>query len=324
VYRSGIELRHLRYFVAVAEELHFGRAAARLHMSQPPLSQQIRSLESELGLSLLRRTNRRVELTEAGQVFLEGARKTLETANQVVRETRNVHDGETAELILGFIDSSIYGYMPALLREFRQQHPSVRVIIRALTSAEQVEKLERGEIQVGILRPLRVSSRLVVEELGREQLVVALPKGHRLAAHKELQVADLKDEPLVFFRRDFAPAVYDQFIGLFHREGQTPNIVQEAGEQHTMIGLVAAGLGYSITAEGMSKWGTEGVVYRPLAHASAWVPMSIAWRRADRSEPVRWFVETARAYGPSSLGTSIAKRRRGVRRSVPPKAGVPR
>ncbi|HKW07626.1 MAG TPA: LysR substrate-binding domain-containing protein [Candidatus Dormibacteraeota bacterium] len=308
MYRSEIELRHLRYFVAVSEELHFGRAAARLHMSQPPLSQQIRSLEAELGLSLLRRTNRRVELTSAGTAFLEGARRTLESANQAVREARSADDGETGELVLGFVDSSIYGYMPAVLRAFRKQHPSVRVNIRALASAEQVEKLERGEIQVGILRPLRVSSRLVIEELGREHLVVALPKGHRLASRKQLRIADLKDESLVFFKREFAPAVYDRIMGMFHRDGQLPHIAQEAGEQHTIIGLVAAGLGYSITAEGMREWGTEGVVYRPLAHPSAWVPMGVAWRRADRSDPVRWFVETARDLGASTRKRKVAAR----------------
>jgi len=308
VYRSGIELRHLRYFVAVSEELHFGRAAARLHMSQPPLSQQIRSLEAELGLSLFRRTNRRVELTKAGQAFLEGARRTLESANQTVREARSADDGETGELVLGFVDSSIYGYMPIVLRAFRKQHPSVRVVIRALTSAEQVEKLERGEIQLGILRPLRVSSRLVIEELGREQLVVALPKGHRLAAHKQIQIRDLRDEALVFFRRDFAPAVYDRIMGMFHREGQLPHIAQEAGEQHTIIGLVAAGLGYSITAEGLMHWGTESVVYRPLAHPNAWVPMAVAWRRADRSDPVRWFVETARELGAPTKSRKVPAR----------------
>jgi DNA-binding transcriptional LysR family regulator len=269
-------------------------------MSQPPLSQQIRSLEAELGLTLFRRTNRRVELTSAGVAFLEGARRTLESANQTVRDARSADDGETGELVLGFVDSSIYGYMPAVLRAFRKQHPSVRVNIRALASAEQVEKLERGEIQVGILRPLRVSSRLVIEELGREHLVVALPKGHRLANRKEIRIADLREESLVFFKRAFAPAVYDRIMGMFHRDGQLPHIAQEAGEQHTIIGLVAAGLGYSITAEGMRDWGTEGVVYRPLAQPNAWVPIGIAWRRADRSDPVRWFVETAREQGASS------------------------
>ena len=286
-------------------------------MSQPPLSQQIRSLEAELGLSLLRRTNRRVELTTAGVAFLEGARRTLESANQAVREARSADDGETGELVLGFVDSAIYGYMPLVLRAFRREHPSVRVVIRGLTSAEQIEKLERGEIQVGILRPLRVSSRLVIEELGREHLVVALPRGHRLAAKKQLQISDLRDEPLVFFRRDYAPAVYDRIMGMFHREGQLPHVAQEAGEQHTILGLVAAGLGYSITADGMQQWGTENVVYRPLAHQNAWVPMAVAWRRSDRSDPVRWFVETARQQSasarPRRVGGSVARRKTPVR-----------
>lgn len=286
-------------------------------MSQPPLSQQIRSLEAELGLSLLRRTNRRVELTTAGVAFLEGARRTLDSANQAVREARSADDGETGELVLGFVDSAIYGYMPLVLRAFRKEHPSVRVVIRGLTSAEQVEKLERGEIQVGILRPLRVSSRLVIEELGREHLVVALPKGHRLAAKKHLQISDLRDEPLVFFRRDYAPAVYDRIMGMFHREGQLPHIAQEAGEQHTILGLVAAGLGYSITADGMQQWGTENVVYRPLAHQNAWVPMAVAWRRSDRSDPVRWFVETARRHSasarPQRVRGPVARRKTALR-----------
>src|SRR5207245_10692418 len=135
-----------------------------------------------------RRTNRRVELTNAGAAFLEGARRTLESANQAVREARSADDGETGELVLGFVDSAIYGYMPAALRAFRKQHPTVKVVIRGPTSAEQVEKLERGDIQVGILRPLRVSSRLVIEELGREHLVIALPKGPPLGAKKQLSI----------------------------------------------------------------------------------------------------------------------------------------
>lgn len=283
-------------------------------MSQPPLSQQIRTLETELGLTLLKRTNRRVELTAAGTVFLEGARRTLESADKTVRDARSAADGETDELILGFVDSSIYGYMPTILRAFRKAHPSVRVIIRALTSAEQVEKLERGEIHVGIMRPLRVSSRLVIEEIGREQLVVALSKGHPLGTKKQLKIEDLRNEPLVFFKRAFAPAVYDRIMGMFQREGHIPHIAQEAGEQHTILGLVAAGIGYSLTAEGMSQWGAEGVIYRPLAHPSASIPMGVAWRRADRSDPVRWFVETARANGFKS-GTRVGAKQR---RKAPP------
>jgi DNA-binding transcriptional LysR family regulator len=308
----------------VAEELHFGRAAARLHISQPPLSQQIRSLETELGFSLFWRSNRRVELTGAGHAFLEGARRTLDSANQAVRDGRAVHGGATAELTLGFIDSSIYGFMPAVLRSFRKQHPSVRVVIRSLSSGEQVERLERGEIQVGILRPVRVGSRLVIEEIGREQLVIALPKGHRLEALEKIRIADLKDEPLVFFRRETVPSVYDRIIGMFHKEGQMPDVAQEAGEQHTLLGLVAAGLGYSIGAEGMRRSGTEGVIYRPLAHPNAWVPIGIAWRRNDRSEPVRWFVETARAHAASTFKAGAMKRKGATRSSSPVKAAARR
>lgn len=290
-----MELRHLRYFVAVAEELHFGHAAARLHIAQPPLSQQIRNLETELGFKLFWRSNRRVELTSGGLAFLEGARRTLASADQAVMSARAADGGETAKVSIGFIDSAVYSLMPKILRAFRIAYPSVRVIIRAMSSAQQVEALERGEIQVGILRPIQASNRLIIEELVREQLVVALPKNHRLGALDRIHIRDLKDEAFVFFDRDYVPSVYDRIMGMFHRAGQMPNIVQEAGEQHTIIGLVAAGLGYTITAEGISDWAKGDVVYRPLVHQSAWIPMGVAWRRAERYKPVLWFVETARS-----------------------------
>ena len=231
--------------------------------------------------------------------------------------------GRTAELVLGFIDSSIYVIMPAVLRSFRSLHASVRVVIRGLISAEQIDLLERGEIQVGILRPVRVGPRLVIEEIGRERLVVALPKGHRLADLEQIRISDLKDEPLVFFRREFAPAVYDRIMGMFHTAGQTPDIAQEAGEQHTLLGLVAAGLGFSIGAEGMSHWGADAVIYRPLAHPSAWVPIGIAWRRSDHTDQVRWFVETARAYG-ASIGSGTATVRAARASTAPAKGRTPR
>lgn len=227
--------------------------------------------------------------------FLDGARRTLASANETIKAARVAHSGETAVITLGFVDSSIYGFMPVVLRAFRKQHPSVRVVIRALSSAQQVEALERGDIQVGILRPVRASARLIIEEIARERLIVAVPRGHRLASLDQIHIEDLRDEPMVFFQRDTVPSVYERIMGMFRRAGQEPNIVQEAGEQHTLIALVAAGLGYSITAAGPQYWGTRDVVYRPLAHAAAWIPMGIAWRRAERSEPVSWFVETARS-----------------------------
>jgi DNA-binding transcriptional LysR family regulator len=248
-----------------------------------------------LGLKLFWRSSRKVELTPAGAAFLEGARRTLADADEAVRIARSVRGGETAVVTLGFVDSSVYSFMPKVLRDFRRRYPEVRVVIQALSSAQQVLALERGEIQVGILRPLRTSSRIVMEELGRESLVVALPRAHRLADHERIRIDDLRNEPFVFFKREFAPSVYDRIVGMFHRAGQMPNIVQEGGEQNTLIGLVAAGIGYSITAEGLADWGTRDVVYRPLVHPAAWVSMSIAWRKNDRSDPVSSFVASARS-----------------------------
>ena len=290
-----MELRHLRYFVTVAEELHFGRAAALLHIAQPPLSQQIKALEAELGVRLFWRSSRRVQLTPAGAVFLEGARRTLAEAGETVRSARAAAGGERATIVVGFVDSSVYSFLPRILRAFLESHPTVRVRTRALTSAQQIDALERGDIHVGILRPARASPRIAVQELGRESLVVALTRGHPLTSLDRIRIDDLKGEPLVFFQRELVPSVYDLIMGMFLRAGQTPHIVQEAGEQHTLIALVAAGIGYTITAEGLQDWGTRDVVYRPLAHPAAWVSMNIAARRYSRSEPVASFIDSAMA-----------------------------
>ncbi|MBJ7601291.1 MAG: LysR family transcriptional regulator [Candidatus Dormibacteraeota bacterium] len=281
--------------MTVAEELHFGRAAAILHIAQPPLSQQIKALEAELGVKLFWRSSRRVELTGAGVAFLDGARRTLAEAGEAARSARAAAGGERATIVVGFVDSSVYSFLPDILRAFMASHPTVRVKTRALTSAQQIDALERGDIQVGILRPARASSRIVVQELGREALVVALTRGHPLTGLDRVQIKDLQGEPLVFFQRELVPSVYDLIMGMFHRAGQMPHIVQEAGEQHTLIALVAAGIGYSITAEGLQDWGTRDVVYRPLAHPAAWVAMNIASKRSSHSEPVASFIDSAMA-----------------------------
>src|SRR5438067_10636732 len=164
-----MELRQLRYFVAVAEELHFSRAAARLHIAQPPLSQQIKKLETELHTQLLWRTRRHVELTEAGKAFLEEARKALAQADHAARVAKLVAQGESRQLQLGFIDSALYGFVPRLLRSFREQKPDIQVVLHEMTSGQQVEALKRSEIQVGILRPTRGGAQLSFYEIGRER-----------------------------------------------------------------------------------------------------------------------------------------------------------
>lgn len=289
-----MELRQLRYFIAVAEELHFSRAAARLHIAQPPLSQQIKQLETELHTQLLWRTKRRVELTDAGQAFLEEARKTLAQAEHAVRVAQSSGMGKTAQLQLGFIDTSTYGFLPRLLQVFKERHPNIQVVLHEMTSGELVEALKRAEIQLAVLRPPRAGSQLSLHEIGRERLLVALPSGHRLARMRQVPVEELGSEGWVLFPRLLSPGLHDHLLGICHKAGFTPRVVQEVREGHTIVGLVAAGLGITVITESLEHWGRPGVVFRPLLAATAWLPMSIAWRKDERAPIVHSFVEMAR------------------------------
>jgi DNA-binding transcriptional LysR family regulator len=290
-----VELRQLRYFIAVAEELHFTRAAARLHIAQPPLSQQIQQLERELRTPLLHRTSRNVELTEAGRAFLDEARRTVAQAERAAQVARQAAMGPSAQLHLAFVDSSLHGYVPQLLRMHRRAQPNTHVTLTERSSGQQVEAIQRGEVQVGLLRPTRGGPQVVMEEIGRERLVAAIPADHPLGRRAEVSIDDLSGLPMVFFERSVAPGLHDQLMGLFRGAGAPPLIVQEASEGHTIVGLVAAGLGVSLVPETLSAWRQRDVVYRPLADAAARVAMCVGWRRGDRSDAVASFLATARA-----------------------------
>lgn len=289
-----MDLRHLRYFVAVAEDLHFGRAAEKLHIAQPPLSQQIKQLETEMGVTLLLRTKRHVELTAAGATFLVEARRTLDQADQAIVNARLAHEADANQLVLGFIDSAVYFYLPKLLSAYQRVHPNVQLTLREMTSGHQLEALESGGIQIGLLRPSRVGPRLVFEEIANERFVVAVNRDHRLAREPAIDLADLDGERFVFFRRELAPALHDQMMGLIKKAGFSPNIVQEADEARTLIGLVAAGIGIFLTTESLWGWGGNDIVYKPLKQASTWLPISLAWRINDRSAAVQAFISSTR------------------------------
>ena len=280
--------------MAVAEDLHFGRAAEKLHIAQPPLSQQIKQLETEMGITLLLRTKRHVELTPAGATFLLEARRTLEQADRAVVNARLAHEADANQLILGFIDSAVYFYLPNLLSAYQRNHPNVQLTLREMTSGHQLEALESGAIQIGLLRPSRVGPRVVFEEIANERFVVAVNRDHRLAGEPAIDLADLEGERFLFFRRDLAPALHDHMMGLIKKAGYSPNIVQEADEARTLIGLVAAGLGVFLTTESLWGWGGHDVVYKPLKQASTWLPISLAWRINDRSAAVKAFIDSAR------------------------------
>jgi len=290
-----VELRHLRYFIAVAEELHFGRAAEQLGISQPPLSQQIQALEEELGARLFERTNRRVALSAVGRLFLPEARQVLVQLEQAVDVARRAQRGELGELKVGFTASAPFtSTIPRAIRAFRQACPDVHLDLRELSSRGVAEAVHEGRLQVGMLRPLApLPEELVALELFAEPLVAVLPVDHPLAGGREVGVrlAVLGEEPFVFFPRTFGTGLYDQLLGLARAAGFSPRIVQEASEAMTLIGLVATGLGVTVLPASFSRMRIDGVVYRTLLDPGASTAVWLVRRRDEASPLVRRFAE---------------------------------
>jgi DNA-binding transcriptional LysR family regulator len=294
-----MELRHLRYFVAVAEELHFRRAAERLHMSQPPLSQQIRALEEEIGVQLLTRNQRRVELTAAGAAFLIRAREILEAVEDAARQARRVQRGEVGRLAVGFVGSAMYSFVPELLHTFREQSPDIALRLQELGTSDQLRQLEDGRLDVGFMRAPRAHPDLTFETLLREPVVAALPDLHPLAAQLTVTLDDLRGEPLVLLTRAGAPGLRAALDGTIERLGGEDNIIQEAAEMQTVIGLVAAGVGVSLVPESVRALMRRGVSYRPLDGDAPRVRLEMAWRKADESTVLAAFLARARAAAPA-------------------------
>jgi DNA-binding transcriptional LysR family regulator len=292
-----MELRHLRYFVAVAEELHFRRAAARLHISQPPLSQQIRQLETELDVQLLDRSRRRVELTAAGEAFYARAREILAAVDDAGRLARRVQRGEVGRLSVGFVGSAMYSIAPEVLQAFREQREGVDLRLRELTTAAALDQLESGRIDVGFVRPASPRQGIAVESVLREEIVVALPEAHRLASRDRLALDELTGEPMVLLTRTGSPGVRDVLEAATARFGGEDHLVQEAAEVQTVIGLVAGGVGFSLVPDSVRSLTRRGVVYRPIADAPS-IELALAWRAGDRSPVLAAFREVVREHRP--------------------------
>ncbi|MDP9764517.1 LysR family transcriptional regulator [Deinococcus enclensis] len=290
-----MELRHLRHFVALAEEEHFGRAAERVFVVQQALSNSIRNLEDEVGVPLVLRTTRRVQLTPAGQEFLIGARETLARAAQTVDRARRAARGEVGRLTVGFVSGLAFGGLPEIVRRFRELYPNVSVDLRELTAQEQEAALRGGLIDIGLmLLPVRDPG-LDSRALWRQPLVAALPAGHLLARKRRLHIRDLRQEPFVFFPRHLRATYFDQVMRWTAQAGYTPNVVQEAIEVPTLLSLVAAGVGVFLPIQFFSRLALPGVVYRPVEDAPL-VEIVAVWQReaGGRTPVVRAFLSVAR------------------------------
>lgn len=289
-----MELRHLRYSIAVAEELHFGRAARQLGISQPPLSQQIQALEQELGARLFERTNRRVELSEAGRLFLEEARLVLAQVDRAADVARRAQLGELGEMKIGFTSSAPFNSsLPKAIYAFRQAYPAVHLNLQEMSSKSVADALLDETIEIGLMRPLALPDSLSVVELLREPLVAVLSVAHPLAQAEQrgIELKELATEPFVFFPRSYGSGLYAQFLSLARQAGFNPHIAQEAGEAMTIIGLVAAGLGVSVLPASFQWMRIEGVVYRPLLDPGAVTAVWLVQRKGQPTAMAQAFTE---------------------------------
>ena len=282
-----MELRHLRYFVAVAEERHFGRAAQRLHMAQPPLSQQIRQLEAELGLTLLTRTTRRVDLTPAGAAYLERAREILDAVDAAAHEAASIASGRRGRLLIGCVGSATYSLLPELARTLRAELPEVEFGFRGeMLSPDQAAALADGTLDLGLLRPLPTGSSggpgLSITHVRQESLLVAMPKDHRFAARRRVRVADLDGEDLVIHAGGGRSAMNAMIQDLFDDAGISTHISHEVAETSTLVTFVAAGLGVAIVPEPTAALAVPNVVYVPLTDTPG-VELVAATRTGDES-----------------------------------------
>ena len=298
-----MELRHLRYFIGVAEEGRVPRAAARLGIQQPPLSQQIRALEQELGVQLLRRKPRGVELTDAGVTFLERARTLLEDVDRACASTKRTARGEQGRVVVGFTSSApFHSFIPRVVRAFREMSPLVSLALEESGSSALVQGLHDEAIDAAFIRsPVGGFVDLTVEPLLEEEMLIALPAGHPLAGRKGIQqpplsLASLAGENFILYKRPGAPGLYDTIISACRRAGFSPKISQEAPRIVSTLNLVAVGLGISVVPDSLRRLQMDGVTYRRItSSAKLKAPLILACRRGGNSAAVQRFIDLVRA-----------------------------
>jgi DNA-binding transcriptional LysR family regulator len=304
-----VELRHVRYFIAVAEYLNFSKAAQQLHIAQPPLSRQIRQLEEDLGVTLFLRDKRSVALTKAGAVFLDEARKLVVQAGHAMEAARHAQQGESGVVRIG-IASGLGGLVSKVVFDHRKRLPTIEIECRDVFSSFQNEALRKGEIDVGFLRPPLDQVNLDCELLFEEEFVVVLPKTHRLAKRRLLRLKEIADEPLIIFDRNFSSGLYDKILGLYSRHGMTPHLTITHAEAHEEAGaiMVASGKAIFMGAGAIVNRSVSGLdlVSIRLDEPEAKIEVYMAWRKGERSTAVISFIDSGRRVLRPALSKEIA------------------
>jgi DNA-binding transcriptional LysR family regulator len=291
--KQEIEIRHLRYFLAVADTLHFGKAAVTLGIAQPPLSQQIRNLERILGYPLFDRTTRGVKLTRVGQFFAERARNTIAKMSDDVELARRVGAGKEGVLDVGFSGSIMFTALPNAIKAYRRMHPNVELRLHEMVTAEQIPALFDGRLAIGFLRDGEAAAGISIEPVFRERFIAALPSSHRLARKPAISPIDLKDEPFVFFSRRMGNLAYDRTMACCEAVGFRPQIVQETPQWNTGLRLVAAGLGVSLVPACVGTLAMPGVAYRKL-RSRHWTSVDIGIKVGQENPAADAFLRIVR------------------------------
>jgi DNA-binding transcriptional LysR family regulator len=292
---QNIELRHLRYFLAVAETLHFSKAAQRLGIAQPPLSQQIKRLEQLVGHRLFDRTTRGVKLTLAGQLLADRARSTVEKVHDDLEQVRRLGRGEEGTLTVGFSGSVMFADLPAAIESYRRRYPKVELRLRELATYAQIPALLDGTLDLAFMRDGDPTEGIQMTTMFKEPYIAVLPEGHALARKRSLRVADLLDEPFILFARRMGPLAFDRTMACCERSGFRPNIVQEASQWPTHVRLVAAGLGVTLAPACVATVTIPGAVYRDV-HAPCRTTVDLGVKLGSDTTPTKNFIEIARRH----------------------------
>jgi len=286
------DLAQLRCFVAVADELHFGRAAARLHMTQPPLSRQVQLLEHAVGTQLLERTSRSVRLTAAGAAFCRDAASILRQADRAADTARRTAQGQSGRVVVGYTAVAGYVLIPSLLAAAERAFPGVEIVLQEMVSSAQLQALEQGEIDLGFVRPLHAVAGVRHHRISREPMMLALPARHALARQPRVRMQDLAGEPLVMYSQGEGKYFHDKIVALFKTSSTPPRYVHHIAQTHTILALVRAGIGLAIVPASGQHLRLENVVFRPLWRSDVLADIDLCWREDGRnpaSEVIRAF-----------------------------------